>query len=1464
MNAIKSILRYPSVIIVLTAMAVAVGIHALMTMPRTEDPTVTIRTGLVIAQYPGATSEQVEKQVTKTLEKHIFKFPEVRKELTYSTSRPGLVIINVELENYVKNADLFWAKLRNEMLETALTELPAGVRGPVVNSDFGDTVALLIAVHGERYGYRELRDYVETIQDRFRTVREVGKMMRYGEQSEQIWITGSLARLSQYFADPSRIMAALRQRNMISETGKAEIGQSKIPMRATGPFTTEEQIANVMVDVSNTGEPVYIKDFAKVERRYQDPVFLVRYDGKPSVLLSVEMQKGNNVTELGDRLDGVMSQLRSLLPPDINVDIIADQPTMVRNRITGLGHEFMLAIGAVILVTIVLLPIRVALIAALAIPVTLLATVGIMNAFGIPLHQVSIAALIVVLGIVVDNAIVIVDNYIDLLDHRVPIEEATWRSAADVLIPVLAATVTIVCSFMPLIILTGTAGEFIIALPLTVSIALVVSFIVAVTLTPFLCSFFIKKGLHDHEAPEKKQSFNLLDSLQNVYGKAIVFFMKRKGLGLAVGIGAVVLGAIAFLMVPQQFFPPAERNQFVIDVWMQQGTRIETTDAAMGRIEKVLSDRPEVAHYASFVGQSAPRFYYNVNPQQSDGAYGQFIVNTRSVKATPALVADLQVKLAAVVPEAMVIVKELQQGSSQEAPIEVRISGDDMATLKQIGTEVENMLRAEPISRFVHRDYYNDTYRVDIDVNNELANRLGLTSGAVSQTLSGGFDGQQTGIFWEGDRAVTLLLRLDKDERSSFDSVGDVYVTSPLTPAKVPLRAIANLTPEWQTSRIVRRNGVRTLTVRSFVKEGVYASALLDAVAPKIAALKLPPGYRIEYGGEKFNQDDNLPNMVGALGISLVAIFLVLLVQFRNISVPLVIMSSIPLSILGAAVGLLITRNPFGFMAFIGLIAVCGIVVRNAIILVDYVNEKIAEGHSLEEAATEAGQRRLRPIFLTTMAAAMGMIPMILSRSALWSPLASVIAVGLIFSMCFTLLVIPVLYVVVRSHIQKAPAAAVMVALAFFLGSGQALAETRQLTLDDAVALAVAQNSSLKIAGSKVREKSEKRNTVRSDYFPHLRNESDYFHLTNNQLVNIPAGSLGTVPGLGPYPVQDTSINQGKDTALVAKTELTQPLTQLPKIYQADKIALADQQIAAAELEKARTDVVFATHQLFYGLVVTRKLKDAASAAVAAGEQALREAKDSVAAGNQLEVAAIGSNAVLLQNRHAQLSAEIQIADLNSELNDLLGLPLDTDIDPVDPSPPEPTANTRETYVQEALEKNPDIKAAQEGVNKAQSGVKAAQWEYVPDISAFAQHIYQDGVPFVEDNIGVVGLRMTWDIVDWGKRRGVLGQRKEQLKQADENLNRVNKRIEVEVDKAYRKLEQTKRMIDVAGESLALQKENMRLKSDGLKSGTVTESQYATAVASVKKAEFEHVQALLGYYLAIADLKRLVASYPAP
>jgi len=1464
MNPIKFSLRHPTVTLVLTAMVLVVGVRAFMDMPRTEDPTITIRTGLVAALYPGATSEQVEKQVTKTLEKHIFKFQEVRKDKTYSTSRPGLVIINVELEDYVKNADLFWSKLRHELNVTRATELPDGVHGPVVNSDFGDTVALLIAVHGKRYGYRELRDHVDKIQDEMRTVREVYKLATYGAQSEEIRITGDLQRMSQYLADPFRVATALQQRNVIQSAGRFDAGDSKVPLRPTGTFTTEDQIGNVLVDVSKDGMPVYIKDFSKVTRRYQDPDFMVRYDGDPCLLLSVEMQKGKNIVAFGEKLEKVLARLKVLLPPDVQIDLVADQPEVVKERISNLSHEFLLAIGSVILVTLFLLPFRVALIAALAIPVTLCGTLGVMNALGIALHQVSIAALIVVLGIVVDDAIVIADNYVELLDHKVPRIEAAWRSATEVIVPVSTATVTIIASFLPLLILTGTAGEFIAALPVTVAIALAVSFIVAILLTPLICRSLISKGLHDPgaETADRKQRKSLLDRILEIYTRAINALMARKGLALSIGIVAVAAGVGMFSLVPEQFFPSAERNQFVIDVWMPQGTRIEATDAVMGRIEKKLAGSKGVAHYVTFIGQSAPRFYYNVNPQQPDLAYGQFIVNTASVPDTVRLVPELRASLATLAPEAIVIVKELQQGSQTEAPVEIRISGDDITELKRLGGQVRGILQGISISQFVHDDYYNDSYMLDLNVNNELANRLGITDAAVAGMFAGAFDGAPVSTFWEGDRAVGIKLRLDQRARDNFADVGNTYVTSQLTHASVPLRSFATIAPEWQTSRIVRRNGVRTLTVRSFVTKGHYASQLLKQAAPKLAAVKLPPGYRIEYGGDKFNRDETFPQMLGALAISLVAIFLVLLMQFKRISDPLVVMSSIPLMLFGAVLGLIVTRNTMGFTAFLGLISLCGIVVRNSIILIDYMNEKLDGGSSLEEAAKEAGKRRMRPIFLTTMAAAVGVTPMILSGSAMWSPLASVIAFGLIFSMCFTLLVVPVLFVVVRSRTFK-PAAVVSVLAVFALlgAAGGASAESAKapLTLNEAVETALNRNKALRIGRARVVENERKVDAARADYFPVLSNNTKALYVSDTQLVNIPAGSLGTVGG-SPFPDKSVSIGQGSDQFLVSETTLSQPLTQLLKIGAAVDVARADRGIAEAELKKSENEIVLAVHQLYYGLLIGCKEREAARAMLAAARDDLRETEEGVRSGNLIDAATNAGRVKLLQSRQTLIAAENRIADLSSELNDLLGFPLDAPVEVTEAGLQDLPLPPREESLRTARPNNPELAAAREAVEKSRSAVRAARYEYIPDLTLYASHFYQDGAPFLTQNVEVVGAQFSWKIFDWGKRGAQIGERRAQLLQAEENLARQDDRVTVEIDKVYRKLERTKRMVEVAREAVALSRENMRLSENRVKAGAVTDARQSEAAAAMKKAEMEELQASLEYRLTRMELDRITGT----
>jgi multidrug efflux pump subunit AcrB/outer membrane protein TolC len=1458
MNPVKASLHYPIVTAILTAMVVGVGVNALLNMPRTEDPSITIRQGLVLAAYPGATSEQVEKEVTQKLEEHIFKFPEVRKQKTYSTSRPGLVFITVELEENVKDAQAFWARLRHEMNETSAMELPKGVLGPLVNSDFGDTVAMLLAIHGQRYGYRELHDYADRIKDELRTVRNVGKLATYGEQSEEIRVTSSLERLSQYFADPLHVIQALQQRNIIQSSGNLDAGADKVPLRTTGLFTTEDQIRSVLVDVSRTGQPVYIRDFADVERRYQDPTFVVRYDGEPSVLLSIEMQKGKNIVQLGDQIAEVFARVDKILPPDVHLDMVANQPAVVRERMTDLGREFLLAIGAVILVTIVLLPLRVAVIAAVAIPVTVCTSLGVLNTIGIQLHQVSIAALIVVLGIVVDDAIVIADNYVDCLDRGIPRSDAAWQCVREVLVPVITATLTIIASFLPLLILNGSVGEFIQALPVTVAVALSVSFIVAVMLTPLLCRFFIRTGLH---TAGSKQKTTMLDRLQTVYNRTIVFFMRRKLFAVALGLAAVIGGVLLKMALPQQFFPSAERNQFVIDLWMPQGTRIEATEEAMSRVERSLRAHGEVAHFASFVGQSAPRFYYNVNPQLPDLAYGQFIVNTKSEKAVPALVAELRNSLAHVAPEALVIVKELQQGMIMEAPVEVRVSGYDIATLQRIGQRIEDIVRKVPYAEMVHNDYFNDSYMVDVDVNAELSNRLGLTNAGVSQLLAGAFSGAPVSTFWEGNRAVDIVLRLDPQDRSSFENVRDAYMTSAITHASVPLRSVAHLDPQWQPSRIVRRDGVRTLTVRAFPSHGHYASQVIQAIDPQIQALALPAGYRTEYGGERTNTGETMPAMEAALAISLVAIFLVLLVQFRNLSEPLIVMSSIPLTLFGAMLGLMLAHYPFGFTAFTGLIALCGIVVRNSIILVDYINEKLRDGRSLEQAATEAGERRLRPIFLTTMAAAVGVTPMILSGSSLWGPLASVIAVGLISSMFFTLIVVPVLFVLVKSHLSKPPAAAVTAVTAILLvlamGAVPAHAATRTITLPEAVSLALKQNTSLKIARARVRENQQKSVTARADYYPQLSNDTNLMGISNKELVSVPAGALGTIPGLGPFPTQTMTFDQGSSTVILANTTLGQPLTQLLKIHQAVRVAAANERITEAELKQAEDQVVLGVHQLYYGLLTARKQIGALEAQIAAARETLREAESAVSAGNALEVASLGGRASLLKNRQALLAAENQVSDLNEEMDDLLGLPLDTELELVDAGMPAGERLTSEQYLKLALDRNPELQAAKETVSKARSAVLAARYEYIPNIGAFARETYQSGVPFVAHNFGTFGLQMTWNVFDWGKRRGVVGEREAQLTQAEENVRRIADRITVDVEKAYRKLERTQMMVDVAREALALRQEGGRISADQLKAGLTSDAKNADTVAATRGAEVDELGARMAYQLALAEIARI-------
>lgn len=1468
MNPVRAALRYPQVTLFLSAVVFLVGVYAMATMSRREDPNITIRSGVVVAFYPGATSQEVEDQVTRKIEEHLFHFAEVRREKTYSTSMNGIVVVNVELNKWVTNSDQLWSKLRLDMAQLKVTDLPANVQGPIVNSDFGDTVAVLVAVHGGSHGYRELKDYAQTVEDGIRTIPAVSKIHRIGDQTEAIEVDSSNAKLSQYAVTPLQVMQALQGRSTIDYAGRVPYGSNKTPIDASDPIHTVDGVRQTMVDVSRaTGQPVYIGDLATVQRTYEDPDQYARINGEKTILLSVEMNEGYNIEDLGKALHGKLDSIQATLPPDVKLDLIANQPKMVVDSVHDFMKEFGIAIIAVIAVTVLLLPFRVALVAAIAIPTSIAMTFSTLPLFGVEIQQVSIAALIIVLGMVVDNAIVIVDNYIELLDHGLPIDEAAERAASDMAIPVLTATLAIIAAFAPLLSLNGALGEFIRALPITVALSLSISYMVAMFLTPMMSKAFIRKGLKigDHGGAETPAKPSILDYMQRDYNRIIGKAMRHKKTVLVSTVIAFAASIGLMMLVPQHLFPTAERNQFVIDVWLPEGTKIESTDAAVRQIEAVLAHEPVVKNYTSFMGSSFPRFYYNVNPQIPASNYAQILVNTNSIGKTPGLVYALRGKLRDAAPEAMVIVKECQQGDVMESPVEIRVVGNDAATLESIGNKVQDVLRHTPGATYVNTDWHEESLDAGVHVREEVANRLGLTNEAIADQLASGFDGLPAATAWEGDRRLDIKLRLYPSERHNFQDVGDMYVISPLTGARVPVGAVASLTPEWQPGRIVRRNGVRTLTVRAFPAQGQLASEILSRADKQIRAIPLPPGYRIDYGGEYENQQEAFGQLKVALAASIMLIFLILLFQFRTLLDSLIVMTALPLALPGAALGLFLTRNTFGFTAFIGVVSVGGLVVRNAIILIQYIHQRMAEGVPLEHAALEAGERRLRPIFLTTMAAAVGVVPMILSGSTMWSPMASVIAFGLVGSMVFTLVAIPVLFVVVHSRrMQKAALAAPLVLL-LLLSASPSQAQTRSITLDEAIQLATTQNSLVKMAGDKAREADARVIQARANYFPAITNQSIATHLNQSEFLTIDKGALGSFAATGPIPNNNVNIKVGKQDAFITTTVAAQPITQIFKIHAGVSVARADAAGAHADLQQARDEVALNVKTLFYGLLSAQRQKHALELRVQAGEQSLDEARRGVASGVVLEAKVLEGEAQLATARHALGSVEDTIDDMSTQFNDLLGLPLNTDFELIEPEEEQiPSApgtspaifSSVQDMETEALAHNPALQSARDTLNKSRAGLSAARAEFIPDVTGFAQNIHQDGTPLLPDNTEIVGFHSEFTISEFGKRIGLVRERHAQVSEARENVQHDENQVRIDIEMELRKLHRTQDELDAARRQVEAATENLRITGNQVHASTANLSALREAEAQLADAQAQLFDAEKDRAIAQAKLER--------
>ncbi|OPY84822.1 MAG: Cobalt-zinc-cadmium resistance protein CzcA [Smithella sp. PtaU1.Bin162] len=1485
MNFIKKSLKYPQVTISIMLLTFLVGLYSLIYMPRREDAKILMRIGQVIAYYPGANSLQVEEQVTRKLEQYLFQYEEVRKEKTISTTRDGAVVINVWLNDDVENVDIFWSKLNHQMLVLKAVNLPPGVQGPFVNYEFGDTEALLVGIEMDHPDYAQLRDYVQKLEDSLKTIKAVSKIKRIGEQKEQLVISSSSAKLNQYGTSFAKVMQVLQSQNAIGPTGDIKTSDTKITLYSQGYYKTETDIADQIIGVAKTGQVVRLKDVAHLQRQYQEPVSKVMVNGCNTMLLAVQMREGNNIVEFGKEVDRKLAEAKKLLPANVKLTTIVNQSKIVDRNVSQFMREFIMAIVAVIVIIVLLLPFRVAAVAAMAIPMTIAVTFALMHATGIELHQVSLASLIVVLGMVVDDAVVVADNYVELLDKGVNRSLAAWKSATELVVPILTATLTIIAAFLPLVTLTGMVQEFIIALPLTVSIALASSFIVAMLLTPALCFIFIKKGLHNSftESAQNKKKVSLLSLMQLGYDKTITWCMLHSKLTIVVCLSSILMAAFLYQVIPQKFFPAAERNQFVVDLWMPTGTKLEKTEQVVLKIRNMIKTDKRVVSYATFIGASSPRFYYNFMPEPPVDNFAQILVNTYTDKEAYQLCLELNAKAVREVPEGNVQARLMQQGKPSITSVEIRIVGDDIVTLKSIGNRIQDIIRKTHAAAFVRTDFKEDYYGVAVRLKDS-AEHLGFTTSGIAKSIYGGFTGVSVSTLYEGNTPVDILLRLEEQSRRNFDDLQNMYLTSPATGAAVPLRQIALLEPEWHNGRIIHRNGLRTLTVQCEPVEGMLASQILKKIMPDISGLALPVGYRIEYGGEYENRRETFSEMSLALGISLLLIFLVLLFQFRNLKETSIVMLTIPLSMFGALLGLLITRNSFGFTAFVGLISLSGLVVRNAIILLDHANELVHNGVAIPTAALEAGKRRLRPIFLTASAAAIGVIPMIISGSPMWSPLASVIAVGIMFAMVISLLLVPVLYARVikpsdkkqeldtaeskAKGLVKPGAMTVLSCMILFLLATNVNAQqnTETLNLQKVMDLAVQNNRLLNIKKMQLDEKQQKVNEDRVKYFPSVTLGGNYQYNDHLSALTIPQGAFGELPLGGtriPMPATGKTFILGDHNTYSSAATLYQPISQIPKIKAGVDVSKTELQIVKIEQDKATMQVKQTAEKLYFSLLILQKQKEEAEIKLLLAKKKLHDAESAVLAGKATLSNEIGLRANVADEEQNLLKINIQIDDYSADMKRFIGLPSASmcvftpvffDDTPVRLLP-------MESLVREAQEGNTDLKIAALYKKKAEYAVRASQYSYLPDFGLMGGYTYQEGNALYPENNTFIGISLKWNIQEAFSNTYVKRQRLSLKKQAEENLVNTCEQVNADIEKAYRKLAQSVELIAVVNKVLAFRREDLKIQADRYHAGLNLEADLLAGRAALAKAEADLFAAQLNYRIALTELQILTGKF---
>ncbi|EOV4221721.1 efflux RND transporter permease subunit VmeI [Vibrio parahaemolyticus] len=985
------------------------GIAAFFGLGRLEDPAFTIKDAMVVTSYPGATPQQVEEEVTYPLEKAI-------QQLTYvdevnSISNRGLSQITVTMKNNYGPDDLpqIWDELRRKVNDLKVT-LPPGVNEPQVIDDFGDVYGILLAVTGDGYSYKELLDYVDYLRRELELVDGVSKVSVSGQQQEQVFIEVSMKKLSSIGLSPNTVFNLLSTQNIVSDAGAIRIGDEYIRIQPTGEFQSVDELGDLLITESGAQGLIFLKDVAEIKRGYVEvPSNIINFNGSLALNVGVSFAQGVNVVEVGKAFDRRLAELKYQQPVGVEISEIYSQPKEVDKSVSGFVISLAQAVGIVIIVLLFFMGLRSGLLIGLILLLTVLGTFIFMKYLAIDLQRISLGALVIALGMLVDNAIVVVEGIlIGTQKGRTRLQAAT-DIVTQTKWPLLGATVIAVTAFAPIGLSKDSTGEYCGTLFTVLLISLMLSWFTAISLTPFFADIFFKGQKIKQGEGEENDPYNGIIFV--AYKKFLEFCMRRAWLTvvvLIVGLGASVYG---FTLVKQSFFPSSTTPIFQLDVWLPEGTDIRATNDKLKELESWLAEQEHVDHITTTAGKGLQRFMLTYAPEKSYAAYGEITTRVDNYEALAPLMARFRDHLKANYPEINYKLKQIELGPGGGAKIEARIIGSDPTVLRTIAAQVMDIMYADPGATNIRHDWRERTQVLEPQFNESQARRYGITKSDVDDFLSMSFSGMTIGLYRDGTTLMPIVARLPEDERIDIRNIEGMKIWSPAQSEFIPLQQVTmGYDMRWEDPIIVRKNRKRMLTVMADpdILGEETASTLQKRLQPQIEAIQMPPGYSLEWGGEYESSGDAQESLFTTMPMGYLFMFLITVFLFNSIKEPLIVWLTVPLALIGVTTGLLALNTPFGFMALLGFLSLSGMVLKNGIVLLDQIEIEMKSGKEAYDAVVDAAVSRVRPVCMAAITTILGMIPLL--PDIFFKPMAVTIMFGLGFATILTLIVVPVLY----------------------------------------------------------------------------------------------------------------------------------------------------------------------------------------------------------------------------------------------------------------------------------------------------------------------------------------------------------------------------------------------------------------------------------------------------------------------